>query len=439
MYDSTKKHLASAAVLLLLIPIFISFNSTLNTTLVRPNVDLRNRITGVREALAGVDPYFYIWRPGDPEQWVDHTANPEQKVSRLTVPPTVLLLNIPLANLSFFYIELLWLSFEWILYLLFIRVMMGLFKTLKKKVIVFAMASLFSLSFHWLSHVFTGQLYFFYLFFASVSLLTFLKTKSGKLSFSAGFLLGAIISLRPQYAILIIPLILIHAKKSYFVGLILGIAALVTTSLVVFGPSLWKSYFSAMSAQSEITFINDTLPSNIDNYYPSTIEGLKFIRRTNHGYMYVYDTSTKRVAIEFFKWHIPTYILGLFALTTILIFTRRAIKSKINLKDPAILIAISAIYVTLADVFTPAPHISYYNVLLLPIITIFTLLIKNKKYRMLFLLLAMMSIVLDYADSPFRILSFFAFLLFTLFIATEKGLLRTSKKSVVSKPHNKLH
>jgi hypothetical protein len=41
----------------------------------------------------GIDPYYYKWKPGDSELFLDPRDFPDRPMSRVTVPPTTLLIN----------------------------------------------------------------------------------------------------------------------------------------------------------------------------------------------------------------------------------------------------------------------------------------------------------------------------------------------------------
>ncbi len=64
-------------------------------------VDLRNRVVGARLMLEGLDPYRFKWSEGYPDTLLDPIDNPLTPVNRVSVPPTVLMLHVPLAGIKY--------------------------------------------------------------------------------------------------------------------------------------------------------------------------------------------------------------------------------------------------------------------------------------------------------------------------------------------------
>src|SRR3989344_6626707 len=85
--------------------------------LYQSNGDLHARVVGTRLAIKDIDPYFFQWRPDMPEEWRDPHVDPKATVTRLTVPPTTLLLHLPLVSLSHQTQVIIWLIVEWLCYL----------------------------------------------------------------------------------------------------------------------------------------------------------------------------------------------------------------------------------------------------------------------------------------------------------------------------------
>ena len=91
----------------------IGFMVDLQNTITYPRTDLRNRIVGARLMLEGIDPYFFKWQPGLSEKFYDPLANPHELLSKLSVPPTVLVLHSAIAGLSYLQQKLIWLIVQW--------------------------------------------------------------------------------------------------------------------------------------------------------------------------------------------------------------------------------------------------------------------------------------------------------------------------------------
>ena len=91
----------------------IGFMVDLQNTITYPRTDLRNRVVGARLMLEGIDPYFFKWQPGLSERFYDPLADPRKPLSKLSVPPTVLILHSTIAKLSYLQQKLIWLVVQW--------------------------------------------------------------------------------------------------------------------------------------------------------------------------------------------------------------------------------------------------------------------------------------------------------------------------------------
>jgi len=97
--------------------ICISFDTV--NTLKYGALDLRNRVVGVRVLLDGEDPYFFKWEQETPEEIVDaRDFYSNFPMSRLTVPPTILMLHAPFAGVTYKTQQIFWAIMQWILLLM---------------------------------------------------------------------------------------------------------------------------------------------------------------------------------------------------------------------------------------------------------------------------------------------------------------------------------
>ncbi|MEM7760885.1 MAG: hypothetical protein AAF298_22560, partial [Cyanobacteria bacterium P01_A01_bin.40] len=91
----------------------IGLIADLHNTLIYPGTDLRNRVVGARLMLKGIDPYFFKWHPRLSVKFYDPLDNPIELLSKLSVPPTVLVLHSIIAGLSYIQQKLIWLIVQW--------------------------------------------------------------------------------------------------------------------------------------------------------------------------------------------------------------------------------------------------------------------------------------------------------------------------------------
>lgn len=387
--------------LLLLIPVSISLNSGVNGSLLKLNADLRSRITGTRILLESKDPYFYVWQKSDPKTRVDFTANPTQFVSRLTVPPSMLLFHIPLANLPYFNTMMVWMMLEWLAYLLLALVIIKTQKKLFTKLTTLVIFSLFSLSPAWIHHLHLGQLYIFYILFAYISALLFLNNKNKFTgSIIPGLLLGLLVATRPQYVLIFIPLLLKRFDKKLVFSSVISFFSIILLSVIIFSPSSWINYLKAMGVQSQITYVKDIIPANIASYYPDSAEGLRYVYRGNQGFWTHYESSVKGVFKNIFNINLDNKILLLVGITLILACTRTTLKEKVVLNNKDTLTTFAFLFVIIAEIFTPAPRYTYYDVILLPLL-VYVIFSKLKSLHKLALvsLFAILQIT-GYFDTP---------------------------------------
>ena len=91
----------------------IGFIVDFRNTLIYPGTDLRNRVVGARLMLEGIDPYFFKWQPGLSDKFYDPLSIPTELISKLSVPPTVLVIHSITAGLSYVQQKVIWLLVQW--------------------------------------------------------------------------------------------------------------------------------------------------------------------------------------------------------------------------------------------------------------------------------------------------------------------------------------
>ncbi len=196
---------ATLALTLLAISFAIDFTQTTRNGA----VDLRNRITGVRLLEHGIDPYHYIWHPGDPAEFCDLRNNPRMTVSKTTATPAMLVFYAPLAAMPYRAAQFAWLYAQWLLLLgtgwLWLRVSTT---PLQRWLVIFFLVG-FTFTPGWRWEAERGQFY---------TLLTFLfalwlsVTREAGRATIAGFLAGLLIALRPPFAMLLPFIALVAAR-----------------------------------------------------------------------------------------------------------------------------------------------------------------------------------------------------------------------------------
>ena len=248
--------------------ILISFFYDLELVRTSGNIDLRNRIVGSRLLFAGVNPYRYHWRPTDPEAWNDPLGNPLKPFSRTTVTPTMLVMYEPLALLPYRATQFVWLILEWIFLLgsgfICARFCSG---TRQRLLLVFFLAGI-SFTNAWRAHTDRGQYYVLMLFLVSAWLACVLRSDK-KRALLAGLLAGVLISIRPQFLILV-PFLFLHYRE-HIRFLVASLSLLVILPMCI-SRTCWVDYFSAMKEIS-VYYSNGDL-SPVEQKEAPQIEGM---------------------------------------------------------------------------------------------------------------------------------------------------------------------
>jgi hypothetical protein len=207
-------------------------------------VDLRNRVVGARVMLEGLDPYHFKWSESYPDTLLDPVDNPDNEVSRVTVPPTVLMLHVPLARLPYHAQRTIWLYGQWLLLLASIFLLALCAKTRNQAKSIWIIGLFFSCTGIWRFHVERGQVYILFVFLAALAL--WLCRRPWKYAaLWGGIALGITASMRPTLALMLLPM-LAFRKWKLSAGLAAGLVIFVLLSVAIFGVPLWKDYSSAM-------------------------------------------------------------------------------------------------------------------------------------------------------------------------------------------------
>ena len=268
--------------------IIISFLVDIRNTLTYPGTDLRNRVVGARLMLDGIDPYFFKWQPELSERFYDPLDIPTKILSKLSVPPTVLVLHSLFAGLPYLQQKIIWLLVQWAA---FISTSLIFIKTSNDKTktnLILITSFLFASSLFWRFHVNSGQIYIVYVFLLSIAWL-FLKQRSNIGILLSGLFVGITVSLRPSFILFFIPFI-IGQEYLFILGGILGTTVSVGISLLVVKTFIWKQYFLTILGMTgfidlkRYSPLKEKISSNIT--YPKVVEGFDWsIRNPLEGYL----------------------------------------------------------------------------------------------------------------------------------------------------------
>lgn len=95
----------------------VGFLQDLENTATYGGIDLRNRVVGARLIKINHDPYFFKWNENYSELFLDSKDYPNLPVSRVTVPPTILIIHSFISDLPYKIQRYLWTVLQWFLIL----------------------------------------------------------------------------------------------------------------------------------------------------------------------------------------------------------------------------------------------------------------------------------------------------------------------------------
>lgn len=129
-------------------------------------VDLRNRVVGARLLNTEYSPYFFKWREGISDKLLDPSDNPNEKINRVTVPPSILILQSLITGLDYRAIKKIWFLFQYLclVYILFTFMIMSK-SFLKKNWIIIVGLLFIGGTPSWRLHVERGHIYIMHFFF----------------------------------------------------------------------------------------------------------------------------------------------------------------------------------------------------------------------------------------------------------------------------------
>ncbi len=320
------------------------------------SLDLRNRVVGTRVLLEGNDPYFFKWEQETPEVIVDaRDFYSNFPMSRLTVPPTILMLHAPFAGVTYKTQQILWAIMQWILLLMSIIMLSNTTDSImRKKVIWIIGLLLIASSFFWRVHVDKGQIYILFVFLISLSYWLSKRKENDLLS---GFVLGLTVSFRPTVILMGIPFLIKRRWKLIISGLA-GILVSIISSLLIAPLSIWKSYFSSMEFHEKFHLL--IMQPAYGFFNKNNVDGIK--NAIFAADLPQEDSSIQDILRIFFDLKVKANILELSLIICILILTVLLWKRIVKTKSDVTLFYIGFVFVIISSFFLPAARLSYINV-----------------------------------------------------------------------------
>jgi len=356
--DDIVKYILNIVLIFTIVIAARAFVVSLSDTRETGGVDLRNRVVGARVMLEGMDPYHFKWSEEYPESLLDPLDNPFGSVSRVSVPPTVLMLHAPLANVTYSVQRYLWFLAQWAFLLLSIFLFANCAGSRNKAKAIWCVGLFLAATHMWLFHLERGQIYILYVFLIALSY-WLCRHPQRSLSFLGGAALGLAASLRPTLAILVLPP-LIFRRRSLAAGMITGLLMSIIFCTAPFGTSIWGYYLSAMPHHEKVNLgeeRNDCL-AYTDMETIEGMDNLSFALRSPES-----NSSIQYLLKKFFKITLSSTVLFLLmalflAFASFYLFKFRKCGISIT-----ILFLVGMVMFLVSEYFLPAVRGSYMEVM----------------------------------------------------------------------------
>jgi len=252
--------------------------------------DLRVKVVGARVMKDGIgSPYFYKWQKGDKDIYCNPYDRPGKIINGLSVPPSLLWMMYPLADLNYCSIVTAWFGIQAFLLLLTGIIVISLQLGLVRKIAASLIYFIFFLGAeHWFMHIEQGQNYAVYAF--AFALLYLIYKKCKRKEQAAAITLAVYTWLRPLFLFTSIPFIL-KKQSRFLVYFIIAGFGLILLTTVLGQWKYWKDYQLSIKEYSQevngklsddTAHIVSTPPTTLENCVSSTIPTLV----TNAGALY---------------------------------------------------------------------------------------------------------------------------------------------------------
>jgi hypothetical protein len=325
-------------------------------------IDLRNRVVGARAMIEQKDPYVYRWREGDSVRLLDPLLTPGSTISKTTVTPSVLAAHASFSWLGYREQKFLWLAAQWLCFAVVIAAACAAAPDPTVRTWVLCLGLAFSCTTFWRQHVAAGQIHV--LFAAVAAAIVYAARRQTRWTdLAAGALLGVLITFRPQFVFLALP-VLLYARYALLGGIVGGAIAGFVVPTIISG-RVWMEYLATL-----YRYLNPSakVPGATEYWaprMPAEIEGLTNIA-SNAPFSDLDSTVSGLLLLE--KIRLPAALyLGLIAVAAAVWFfwTYRDKRAGAPLEYA---MARMVGLVLLADLLVPIRRLPYSDVILVPIV-----------------------------------------------------------------------
>ncbi len=274
-------------------------------------IDLRNRLTGTRIAQADKDPFLYKWEQGEPAVFCDPFNLKTWPLSKTTVTPVALAVNLPYSGLNYKPIQWLWFLIQYgVLALGCLAWCQG--SSRSNLFWGLGWTLLFCCSAAWRLHVDRGQIYVVYagLLLLLVALSRHSTWWKSLIEGTAG---GLLMGLRPTF----ISHFAVPAAERRWLATgtsLATLAAMVGLPMLLFGGDIWTQYKSAMDEHARL-YLEQVPPTSAPMSFPANVENMPFDELAGFARTIPFaDTSIHKLTSFAFSNGVTKSILAMWAL-----------------------------------------------------------------------------------------------------------------------------
>ena len=359
--------------------LLISFGIDWGNVSAGGTIDFRNRITGARLLMQGEDAYHYKWRSGGPPELCDPYNNLALPINKVTVTPTLLMLNFPLGILPYRAAQFIWLTLQWLLLLGAALIWMRAIPSARLRWLWAAVVVGFTYTVAWRHHTDRGQAYVLVFFLLACWMAITRDAKFGN-GLWGGLLAGLLVALRPPLLLLLGPFVLLR-RRGQIIGAVIGLA-LSAGLPFLWSSSCWSDYQSGMQTWSELYRAGAANPRPPPQAFPPFVEGIPIDVLGRFARIPFADTSL----FALFRSLGVAAVSALPVAMALVVLIALWFWLSRGQPEEMLLIGIAA-WTFLADLFLPAYRNSYNDVLILNVVAL-GFIIRSRYSWIVWLLLA---------------------------------------------------
>jgi hypothetical protein len=314
-----------------------------------------------------------LWKPVDPQGWLDPWTGSGALTSRLTVTPAVLILSAITYGVPYQITRWSWLVIQWGLLLCCYLLSLQMIKQNTRKEWLSLVFILFAISPIWRYHVEAGQIYIVYIFIL-LAALVLIKKEHLQLG---GLVLGLLVVMRPTYILVMMALAFSRVRKIWLwclVGVIVGLAV----PVIMFGnTNIWTDYVKVMTAMGNLSISKYiSRPWVVTDSYPTTIEGVNGLRKS---WRFPSPDTSFKFLLSNININLGNYFvwLGVVVVGGVGWWINKT--KRVGGTEKSFLLGL--VLVLVSEIFIPAPRYLYTEIQWLPVVVLLLLIMPEIKRR----------------------------------------------------------